>query len=207
MDLNKVYAAVNLLKDFCESYDSVACAGCPFNGKYGCELCVIPAGLKRYEVESEEQVRDEEEIMGNTVKIDLEKLSEKLNSHFGEFTRKNIVIMVNECIVKEEAVNHPQHYQGKNECIDVIKAMLNKKEFLGFLKGNSIKYRFRSSMKNGEEDVKKAEWYESRLITEKTNQIVIPPIFSDHPENELKNIIESQENLKKSIMEKINENT
>lgn len=50
--LNKVYAAANTLKEFCESYNSVACAGCPFNGKYGCELCVIPAGLKRYEVES-----------------------------------------------------------------------------------------------------------------------------------------------------------
>lgn len=52
MDLNKVYAAANTLKEFCESYDTVGCAGCPFNGKYGCELQVIPAGYKKYEVES-----------------------------------------------------------------------------------------------------------------------------------------------------------
>ena len=65
---------------------------------------------------------------------------------------------------KNEAVNHPNHYQGANECIDVIRAMLTPEEFKGFLKGNSIKYRFRSEMKNGDEDIKKAEWYETKLI-------------------------------------------
>ena len=52
MDLNKVYAGANTLKEFCKYYDPLGCARCPFNGKYGCELCVILAGLKRYEVES-----------------------------------------------------------------------------------------------------------------------------------------------------------
>lgn len=52
MDLNKVYAAANTLKEFCESYESEICIGCPFNGKYGCELLAIPAGYKKYEVES-----------------------------------------------------------------------------------------------------------------------------------------------------------
>lgn len=61
-------------------------------------------------------------------------------------------------------VNHPSHYQGKNECIDVIEAMLSPEEFRGYLKGNSIKYRFRSNGKGGEEDIRKAEWYETKLI-------------------------------------------
>ena len=64
-----------------------------------------------------------------------------------------------------DAVNHPSHYtSGAHECIDVMEAMLTEEEFIGFLKGNIFKYRFRSNLKNGEEDVKKAEWYESKLL-------------------------------------------
>lgn len=51
MDLNKVYAAINTLKKFCESY-SPGCEECPFIGEYGCELCKIPERFKKYEVES-----------------------------------------------------------------------------------------------------------------------------------------------------------
>lgn len=139
--------------------------------------------------------------MGNTVKIDLAKLREKINGNFGSANSEVIQNIVNECIVKEEAVQHPKHYQGKNECIDVIRAMLNPQEFLGFLKGNSIKYRFRSGMKNGEEDVKKAEWYETALITERTGQVVIkaPAINTS---DDIKDIVEYQEALKKATMNK-----
>lgn len=51
MNLNKVYAAVNTLKEFCESY-SPGCEECPFIGEYGCELCKIPERFKKYEVGS-----------------------------------------------------------------------------------------------------------------------------------------------------------
>lgn len=61
-------------------------------------------------------------------------------------------------------VNHPSHYQGKNECIDVMVAMFGVEAVKHFCMCNAYKYRFRSSMKNGEEDIKKAEWYEDKLI-------------------------------------------
>lgn len=63
-----------------------------------------------------------------------------------------------------QTVDHPQHYQGKNECIDVMIAMFGKEAVKHFCMCNAYKYRFRSTMKNGEEDIKKAEWYESKLI-------------------------------------------
>ena len=63
-----------------------------------------------------------------------------------------------------EAVNHPSHYQGKNECIDVMVAMFGIEAVKHFCMCNAYKYRFRSNMKNGEEDIKKAEWYENKLI-------------------------------------------
>lgn len=62
------------------------------------------------------------------------------------------------------AVNHPSHYQGANECIDVMRAMFGDEAVRGFCKCNAYKYRFRAEHKNGAEDIRKAEWYESYLI-------------------------------------------
>ena len=64
-----------------------------------------------------------------------------------------------------DKVNHPEHYnQGTIECIDAIEAMLSQEEFVGYLRGNSLKYRWRFRYKNGIEDLRKAEWYERRLL-------------------------------------------
>lgn len=64
-----------------------------------------------------------------------------------------------------DAVLQPKHYmQGSHECIDEIKAMLSPEEFKGFLKGNVIKYRYRANLKNGKEDLAKADNYAYYLI-------------------------------------------
>ena len=61
-------------------------------------------------------------------------------------------------------VHSPAHYnQGQTECIDAIEAMLSQEEYIGYLRGNSMKYRWRFRYKNGLEDLNKAEWYEKRL--------------------------------------------
>lgn len=64
----------------------------------------------------------------------------------------------------ENNVNHPAHYQGKNECIDVMMAMFGVEAVRHFCMCNAYKYRFRADKKNGAEDIEKAEWYESKLI-------------------------------------------
>ena len=67
--------------------------------------------------------------------------------------------------VQEDLVNSPAHYnKGGIECIDGIQAMLTDAEFIGYLRGNSLKYRWRFPYKNGIEDLKKAEWYENKLL-------------------------------------------
>ena len=67
--------------------------------------------------------------------------------------------------IKEDVVNKPKHYnQGGIECIDAIEAMLTHEEFVGYLRGNSLKYRWRFRYKNGEEDLLKAQWYEYKLF-------------------------------------------
>lgn len=65
---------------------------------------------------------------------------------------------------KGEQVNHPAHYQGAHECIEVMRHMFGDSAVRSFCKCNAFKYRFRANMKNGEEDIKKAEWYEDYLI-------------------------------------------
>jgi len=75
--------------------------------------------------------------------------------------KKPNIIGVN---MKDDVVNNPKHYnQGIIECIDAIQAMLSPEEFVGYLRGNSLKYRWRFRYKNGLEDLEKAEWYEKRL--------------------------------------------
>lgn len=57
-------------------------------------------------------------------------------------------------------VEHPNHYNnGSFEVIDVVKDWLTDDEFLGFIKGNVIKYVAREKHKNGLEDLKKARFY------------------------------------------------
>ena len=64
-----------------------------------------------------------------------------------------------------DPVNNPPHYNNGNiECIDAIEAMLSHEEFIGYLRGNSLKYRWRFRYKNGVQDLDKAEWYEKKLM-------------------------------------------
>ena len=60
----------------------------------------------------------------------------------------------------------PKHYKGEIECIAAIKASMSKSQFVGYLKGNVIKYLWRYDRKNGLEDLEKANVYLSWLIAE-----------------------------------------
>jgi hypothetical protein len=64
-----------------------------------------------------------------------------------------------------DVVEKPAHYnQGGIECIQAIEASMSHEEFIGYLKGNAMKYLWRYRNKNGVEDLKKAQWYHKLLI-------------------------------------------
>jgi hypothetical protein len=66
----------------------------------------------------------------------------------------------------EKNVDHPDHYGGKDdphEVIKVLESWLTPEEFVGFLKGNVIKYQARARKKAGAQDYAKAAWYAARL--------------------------------------------
>ena len=74
---------------------------------------------------------------------------------------------LNECI-GQDVVNHPSHYtKGNIECIDAIdSATTGKSGIEAVCVANVIKYLWRYEEKNGLEDVKKAQWYLNKLISE-----------------------------------------
>lgn len=48
---------------------------------------------------------------------------------------------------EKQAVNRPEHYQGKHECIEVMRAMFGDEAVVAFCRCNSFKYRFRAGTK------------------------------------------------------------
>jgi hypothetical protein len=68
--------------------------------------------------------------------------------------------------LKPDLVNNPPHYTaGGIETIDYIKAKLTPEEFIGYLKGNVIKYTSRAGKKDDVvQDLEKAQWYMNRQI-------------------------------------------
>lgn len=65
-----------------------------------------------------------------------------------------------------DSVNRPKHYT--NGTIDVLDFILDQN--LPYLEGNIIKYICRHKMKNGLEDVQKAEFFVKKLIEKYENE-------------------------------------
>lgn len=68
----------------------------------------------------------------------------------------------------KDNVNSPSHYtQAGIECIDAITAAVSGKSGIeAVCVANVTKYLWRYELKNGLEDVKKAQWYLNRLVLE-----------------------------------------
>lgn len=62
---------------------------------------------------------------------------------------------------REEKVEHPSHYNrdGAMECIDEMVLVFGREATMHFCLLNAWKYRYRAADKNGEEDLKKSDWY------------------------------------------------
>ena len=58
-----------------------------------------------------------------------------------------------------ERVNHPAHYQGKYECIDVMLDVYGEEATTNFCICNAFKYIWRHNHKDGKQDIEKCMWY------------------------------------------------
>ncbi len=82
-------------------------------------------------------------------------------------SRKRLETPVKMMTSRSDPVN-PSHYkQGSVECIDALAAATHDLQGLDAVcTANAIKYLWRWKQKNGVEDLKKAQWYIDRLITD-----------------------------------------
>lgn len=62
---------------------------------------------------------------------------------------------------KKEMIQHPSHYnrEGAMECIEEMLLIFGRENVMAFCLCNAWKYRYRAADKNGEEDLKKSDWY------------------------------------------------
>lgn len=68
---------------------------------------------------------------------------------------------------KDDPVKSPSHYMTwpDMESIDIMRKVLTREEFIGFCKGNFLKYRLRAGKKdNLEQDINKSEKYREWLF-------------------------------------------
>ncbi len=91
--------------------------------------------------------------IGAALSIDLER-----KTQIPQAERKS------EIVEQKEEVNHPNHYQGAHECIEEMAALFGVEAVKHFCMCNVHKYRYRASQKNGQTDLKKADWYMAYLM-------------------------------------------
>lgn len=89
---------------------------------------------------------------------------------------------------KYDVVNKPKHYnrEGAMECIDEMILIFGLEETKSFCKLNAWKYRYRAADKNGEEDLKKSDWYLQKykeLSGRDQKELIISPHFVTTPPN------------------------
>ena len=60
-----------------------------------------------------------------------------------------------------DAVHHPKHYcrDGAMESIEEMLMVFGKEAVMHFCLLNAWKYRYRAANKNGDEDIRKSDWY------------------------------------------------
>jgi hypothetical protein len=111
---------------------------------------------------TEDYVRQDKPVGPKNVKF---KMTETLEHNAR--IQKNIDNAIVE--LAHDAVNHPSHYMvfPEMEAIDVIRKVLSRDEFKGYLIGQILKYRLRAGNKDDlQQDIDKADWYKNMLFNE-----------------------------------------
>lgn len=155
--------------------------------KYNLERCANEAQHKFFreyagkgtEIEFNYAIDDTKEV--SYVIVDKKTYDEKpnINLHGMDFTPDELVDRILELEKLKtptienfadekpsDNVNHPSHYTGRYECIDVMQDVFGNEATDNFCLCNAFKYIWRANKKNGLEDVKKAVWYLNKYIEE-----------------------------------------
>ena len=89
--------------------------------------------------------------------------------------------------IEYDVVNKPKHYnrEGAMQCFDEFEMIYGIEAAMYACLFNIHKYRYRAADKNGQEDLKKSDWYMKKYQELKTKQ-EIPKICSIDTDNGIK---------------------
>lgn len=159
-----------------EKYLGGVC-GCPSTYGYENEIMCYHDCTECWNREMNEKQCEEEAENGyvispkncvhNMLESDEESCNSCNTSPFGENPPTNFVEATGDDDVDEaikETVNHPDHYNNGVEAIVEMEEIFGLKAVMNFCLLNVWKYRKRAIYKNGEEDMKKADWYCAKYI-------------------------------------------
>lgn len=100
-----------------------------------------------------------------------------------------------------DMVNHPAHYNipGRKECIDEMLDLYGLDAVLNFCVLNSYKYLYRHELKNGQEDLDKAKWYQDKglELAKNSGKIRIAEHYGLEPQ--MQQLIEEMAELTQAI--------
>jgi hypothetical protein len=103
--------------------------------------------------------KEEYELPCRICKNNFSPLAEEYSSSVFQWEAKDKVS-------EPDSVNHPSHYcqDGSMEAIDEMIAVFGVEAVKNFCLLNVWKYRKRAIFKNGEEDLKKSDWYMKKFV-------------------------------------------
>lgn len=83
-----------------------------------------------------------------------------------------------------DVIEKPKHYnrEGAMECIDEMILVFGKETVINFCLCNAWKYRYRAADKNGQEDLKKSDWYlrKYKELSESSNSTIFNYPANNH---------------------------
>lgn len=138
------------LNAYCDMYSS--------HGRFGCEGCRLePVCSECY------GAFEQERFLPHCIKAYdlLQEHRKELNLNKDVTDTDDTHVESTSVEVVHDSVNHPKHYcrEGAMECIDEMVLIFGNEAVKHFCVCNAWKYRFRASEKNGDEDLRKSDWY------------------------------------------------
>lgn len=132
----------------------------PIVGFSGEKIALAQAEIARL-TEENEALRDRLEIIPETHLDGIDARDETIRLQEAELLSLRAEIRDADA----DEVNHPSHYTtGRIEAIDAIESALGPESFMGYLRGNVLKYTWRAGKKGpASTDLRKAAWYLARM--------------------------------------------
>ena len=125
--------------------------------RYRCPDCPVNQG--------EEKLCNEERSVFSTPEKYTDKELDRIADLFAERDTRDFYASYVDLGTEYDVVSKPKHYASTSiECIDAMVETQGVEAVKAFCVCNAFKYLWRHNSKNGDEDIKKANWYLNKAV-------------------------------------------